>query len=63
MLEDPNFEKDYWSRTATGISKVGHDSIRFMNWLAQYDRSYYGIITYYVPISSALTCLNEISQR
>ena len=30
MLEKPDFEQDYWSRTAEGISKVGHDSIRLM---------------------------------
>ena len=38
MLENPDFEKDYWSRTARGIFKIGHDSIRIMKWLAIYDR-------------------------
>ena len=28
MLESPNFEQNYWSRTAEGIYKNGHDSIR-----------------------------------
>ena len=28
MLENPNFEQIYWSITATGIYKIGHDSIR-----------------------------------
>ena len=33
MLENPNFEQDYWSRTAM--------SIRLTKWLIYYDRSYY----------------------
>ena len=28
MLKNPDFEQNYWSRTATGIYKIGHDSIR-----------------------------------
>ena len=27
LLKNPDFEQDYWSRTATGIYKIGHDSI------------------------------------
>ena len=34
MLENPIFEQDYWSRTALGIYKIGHDSFRLMKWLA-----------------------------
>ena len=34
MLEKPDFEQDYYSRTATGIYKIGHDSIKLMKWLA-----------------------------
>ena len=30
MLENPIFEQDHWSRTAEGIYKLGHDSIRLM---------------------------------
>ena len=30
MLENSDFEQKYWSRTATGIYKLGHDSIRLM---------------------------------
>ena len=47
MLENPNSEQDYWSRTATGIYKIGHDSIRLMNWISYYDKSYYENINYY----------------
>ena len=47
MLENPNFEQNYWSRTATGIYKIGHDSIRLMKWISYYDRSYYENINYY----------------
>ena len=41
MLQNPDFEQDYWSRTAEGIYKIRHDSIGLMNWLINYDRSYY----------------------
>ena len=34
MSENPDFEQDYWSRTAEGIYKIGHDSIRLMKWLS-----------------------------
>ena len=40
MLENPNFEQDYWSRTAEGIYKTGYDSIRSMKWICYFDRSY-----------------------
>ena len=60
MLENPDFEQDFWSRTAEGVYKVGHDSIRFLKWLAYYDRSFYEIINYYDMTGSVLTCLNEI---
>ena len=41
MLENTNFEQDHYSRTATGIYKNGHDSIRIIKWICCYDRSYY----------------------
>ena len=41
MLQNPDFEQDKSSRTAEGIYKNGHDSIRLMNWFAYYDRSSY----------------------
>ena len=28
MLEKSDFEQNFWSRTATGIYKIGYDSIR-----------------------------------
>ena len=46
MLENPNFERDYWSRTAEGLYKIGHDSIRLMKWVCYFDRSYYENINY-----------------
>ena len=33
MLENPDFGQEYWSRTAEGIYKIGHDSIRLIRWL------------------------------
>ena len=47
MLENPHFERNYWSRTAEGTHKIGHDSIRIMKWIFYYDRSYYENTNYY----------------
>ena len=47
MLENRNFEQNYWSRTAIGIYKIGHDSIRLMKWICYYDRSFYENVNYY----------------
>ena len=41
MSENPDFEQDYWSRTAIGIYKTGHGSNRLMKFICYYDRSYY----------------------
>ena len=40
MIKNPDFEQNYWSRTAYGIYKIGHDSVRLMKWICYYDRSY-----------------------
>ena len=47
MSENPDFEQNYWSRTAECIYKVGHDSVGLMKWICYYDRSYYENINYY----------------
>ena len=47
MLENPDFEQDYRSKTAIDIYKTGHDSLKFMKYLAYYDRSYYENVLYY----------------
>ena len=56
MLENPDFEQNYWSRTSTGIYKIGHDSIRLMKWICYYDRSYYENIKYYDLMGSVCLC-------
>ena len=61
MNENPDFEKDYYSRTATGIYRIGHDSTRLMRWLAYYDRSFHENINYYDLMESISKNLNEIS--
>ena len=61
MLENPDFEQNQYSRTATSIYKIGHDSIRLMKWIAYYDRSYYENISYYDLMGSILKYLNEFS--
>ena len=40
MSENPDFEQNYWSRTSIGIYKIGHDSIRLLEWICYHDRSY-----------------------
>ena len=63
MLESPNFEQNQYSRTAEGIYKIAHDSIRLMKWICYYDRSYYENINYYDLLGSVCKQLNEISKR
>ena len=52
MIKNPDFEQNYWSRTATCIYKIGHHSIRIMKWLCSYDRSYFENINYYDLMAS-----------
>ena len=63
MLENPDFEQNYWSRTAKSIYKIGHDSIRLMKWICYYDRSFYENINYYDLMGSLCYHLNERSKR
>ena len=63
LLENSDFEQNYWSITATGIYKSGHDSIQLLKWICYYDRSYYENINYYDLLVSACNHLNEISKR
>ena len=60
MLENLDFEHNHLSRTAEGIYKIGHDSIRLMKWICYYDGSCYENINYYDLMGSVLKCLNEI---
>ena len=59
MLLNPNFEQNCWSKTANGIYKIGHDSIRLMKWICYYDRSYYENINYYDSMASICKYLEE----
>ena len=47
VIKNSDFEQNFWSRTAQGVYKIGHDSIRLMKWICSYDRSYYENINYY----------------
>ena len=47
LLNNSNFEQNHFSRTAKGIYKIGHDSIRLMKFICYYDRSYYENINYF----------------
>ena len=33
MFENQDFEQNYWSGTAEGVYKIGHDSIRLKKWI------------------------------
>ena len=59
MLEIFDFEQSYWSRTAEGIYRIGHDSIRLVRWICYYDRSYYGKINYYDLMGSICKYLTD----
>ena len=63
MLENPNFEQNYWSITAEGFYKIGHDSIRLMKWICFCDRSFCENINYFDLMASVCKHLNEISKR
>ena len=52
MLKNPDLEQKYWSRTAAGIYKIGHDSIKLMKWICYYDRSYYENVNYFDMMGS-----------
>ena len=55
-LQNSDFEQDYWSRTADGIYKIGHDSIRLMKFICYYDRSYYEHVNYFDLMGSVCLC-------
>ena len=59
MIKNPDFEQNYWSRTATSIYKIGHDSIRLMKWICYYDRSYYENINYFDLMGSICEFLKK----
>ena len=63
MMKIPDFEQDYWSKSATDIYRIGHDSIRLMKWICYYDRLYYENINYFDLMGSVCKHLNEITQR
>ena len=62
MLKNPDFEQNYWSRTSTGIYKIGHDSIRLLKFIWYYDRSYYENINYYDLMGSLCKYITEITK-
>ena len=63
MLENSDLEQNYWSKTATGVYKIGHHSIRLRKWICYYDRAYHEKINYYDLMGSICNHLNELSKR
>ena len=59
LLKKPDFEQNNWSRTARGIYKSGHDSIRLMKWICYYDGSYYENINYFDLMGLICICLKN----
>ena len=53
MLVNIDIEQNFYSITAIGTFKIGHDSIRLMKWLVYYDHSYYEKLNYYELMGSA----------
>ena len=63
LLKNPDFEQNKNLLTSTSICKIAHDSIRILNWIHYYDRSFYEKISFYDLMGSILSYLNEISKR
>ena len=63
MLQNPDFEQEYWSRTAENIYKIEHVIIRLMKWLIYYDQSYHDNLNYFGLMGSLCRNLNEIPGR
>ena len=63
MIENPDFEQNYWSRTAIEDYKIGKNSIRLMKWLAYYDRSHYEKINFYDLLGSLVKVNQYEGQR
>ena len=61
LLKNPDFEQDYWSRTAQGVYKIAPDSFRLMKWICYYDRSYYENINYYDLMGSVCIYIIEVT--
>ena len=61
MLENPNFEQNKYSTTSAGIYKLALVSIRLMELICYYDRSYYENLIYYELMGSICKYLIEIS--
>ena len=59
MFQNPNFEQDYWSKTARGIYKIEHNSIRLMKWICYYDRPSYENSNYFDLMASISICLKN----
>ena len=53
-----DFEQNHHSTTATGIYRIGHDSIRFMKRMAYFDR-YYENKKHFDLMASVLTALTQ----
>ena len=60
MNEYPFFQQDYYSRTASGINRIGHDFNRLLKLVVYYDH-FYENTNYSYFMASVLTWLNEIS--
>ena len=63
MLKNPDFDQNYWSKTATGVYKFRHDSIRLMEWLIYYDRSYYDNMNFFDLMGSICKYLNDSNNK
>ena len=57
MKKNLDFEENYHSKTAEGVPKNGHFSIRLMKCFCFADRAFCEILNYLDLMSTALTCL------
>ena len=58
---DGDYKQNYYSLTATGKYKIGHESFPLLKYIANYDK-YYGIMKYFDSKCSICNILirNEI---
>ena len=60
MMECPDFEQKYHSRSAIDIYKIGYNSVRLVRWLAYFGRFYYGRKKFFYLMGSVSYILSEI---
>ena len=62
MNHYPEFEQNFYLRTAKSNFRNGQGSVRLKKWIASYDHFYENTF-YFDLMASVLTCLKNISKE